>query len=208
MGVELVNPEDLKFKDSEGDVWSLKITLAEARLIDQANYEEVTKVPFSIMEPSRDFFGEVAQNVNFAMFMAYVIVREQFIEKLNLKVDDSKAGQDGFITEDKAQTLFVKRLDGDAIHSARGALLRALADFIPSQRTALLRAQDSMEKATARLNMEMASLAGQIDQVVAQRLDQGAQELRSHVENFSREAGVTSTPPSASSDGLQARLGI
>ena len=120
--------EELTFRDIDDNIWDLKINLKIARFVDASDFTNYSSMEFSMVSVSREFFEEILRNPNFMVAVIWAIVQPQV--KDNLGIDPKEEYEE-------AELAFAEKFDGDTLDNARRALLSALADFYPGQRTVL-----------------------------------------------------------------------
>jgi hypothetical protein len=155
------------FTDKYGVEWDLSLDLASAKRIDNTDFSEVTEIKFAFLNPEREFFAELFQNVSFAAAMAFVIVQDQ-LDKLLPRVQEDI---DGEPNREVLELYFIKGLSGQALRDLHRTLLRAVGDFFPGQQTVLSIFQTKLEKIETRLQAEMEALAPEMDRKLDEEME-------------------------------------
>ena len=96
--------------------------------------------------------------------------------------------------QDLLQLEYMRGFDGDTLDRAKNAMLCALSDFYPSQRSVLLMFLTKMEKAKEMVRIEMETMGATIDQHLQSQITGEFQAARRILEEQeSEDAGTTST---------------
>jgi len=197
---------EFTFKDAKQGEWDLKLNLGLAKRIDASDFSQLSKLQFSFIAPTPEFFGEIYSNVSFAMALVWAIVQDQVEKVMAVSIHPAppivpRLDVTNYVSPDEAETLFLERLDGDAIRNGKEALLKAMADFFPDHRTVLLSLGQKFQKMQARLNLEMMHMDNKIDELIEEQMDEAVTEFRKRASNLGMQLGDQSTLPSAPSAG-------
>jgi hypothetical protein len=104
------------FRDADGRAWNLDVTIPVLRRVRDALGVEL----LDLADPKSDLFRKVARDPVLLCDMLFVLCQ--------------KAAE----AESVADEQFGRALRGDALEAATDALMRAIADFFPSGRKAIL----------------------------------------------------------------------
>jgi len=185
------------FRDTEGKVWDLKITLGKAKKIEASDYSLVSSIKFCFIQPDRGFFAEVYSNIQFAMALAWTLVQDQVEANYGVTPQEMQS-EEAFSS---AELQFINSLDGPVLQKAKEKLLESLADFFPDQRTVLLTLENKVKKARKLVETEIKSVEPYLDQMIEKEIKEGAklalEEMR----------GTQSSKPPQSSDVPLAKSG-
>lgn len=171
------------FTDAKGRTWDLSLTLYLCKRVDASDFSAITSKQFSILEPTRELFMEVLQSTPLLFAIAFAIVQDQVANVLGIPdYDPDDPSEEQAARYAKAETEFLKGLDGATIESGRKALWRSLADFFPQHRTVLLSLMDRYLNAHAKLGERMAEMGDELDQLLENQmgmeLDKMKEQLR------------------------------
>lgn len=118
-------PKPRTFTDTEGRVWTVRVTYGDAKRVKQLLDLDILSLPDEGVEVIAKFLGNVLQFID----VVYVLVKPQADA---LGVSDEQFGQS---------------MSGDSLRAAREAFYGALADFSPAQlREVLLGIQEQGAK--------------------------------------------------------------
>lgn len=179
------------FTDKLGVEWDLSLDLASAEAIDSADFKAVTDVEFVFLTPDRDFFAELFANKRLAAAIAYVVIKQTQLNKLQKDIEAASATSD-----EEYQVLFVRRLNGPALRDMHRAVLEAVADFFPEMQTVLSNLLKKMDKVNLRLEKELTEMDQDLEAHLDQELDKALAEAKSSLPKLREKLrGETSTAP-------------
>jgi hypothetical protein len=182
---------EFTFKDKHGTEWDLALTLGAAKLIDAVQYDNVTNVQFSFLNPDRDFFQEIFHNKGLIGAIAFQIISYSQLDKL----DDGR-----FVgtTREEQELAFLSRLDGKSIRTMHLALLNAMADFFPEMETVLRNLIQKMDKVNNRLQKELSQMAEMTEAQFDQEIETAIAKTKKEIaKNLADLRGDSSSPVSA-----------
>lgn len=184
-------PSETIYTDTSNNAWDLKLTLADARRIDQSDFSTngYYTEKFSFMIPDKSFFSNLIANTNFMFALIWVIIQPQVKAKYKngiFKVPGYplEANQTPELIEtlfntqeflDRAELEFVSAIDGQVIELAKSALWRSLQDFFPQQKTVLsilLRQQKlTWEKVESKEQLLETTISEAMDKGIDQEIE-------------------------------------
>lgn len=183
------------FKDKKGREWDLALDLRIARIVDKSDFTEYWDRKFSILTLDPDLIKKLLTDGPFLFAIIWAMVQEQLPATFP---PESEA----------AEAEFVSGVNGPTIEAARTAMIEALGDFFPEQRTALFILRDQVkilgEKASQRLQEAVPLLNEMLDEEMDQRVATLREEFR---KTLAQRNGETSTPSPAISDSAQETSG-
>lgn len=161
------------FQDAQGASWDVSLNLLAARRVDTSDFSELTDHKFSIMSPTRDMFASVMSDTPLVFAVIWAIVQPQVKDNLGI---DPKEDPEG------AETEFLSRIDGPTVKSGRDAFWKALADFYPDHRTALLTLQDRIDHANAKIGERIRLMGGDLDEILDKQITKEMDGMKKHLE--------------------------
>lgn len=165
------------FTDLKGREWDLTITLAAAERIDNCDYSDLTKKPFSILSPSDDFFTDCITNTPLIFAMIWNII--------------NKNPNEPIITQEE----FKDSLNGTLIYEAKERFWEALVDFFPEMRITLSELVNGYKLAQRELDKRVSMIAKeQLTPYVSRAIEREEKKLRGKIKEAEHEAiGAEST---------------
>lgn len=149
-----------QFKDKNGKIWDLKLTLGKTLTVDRSDFKIYTDQTVYLTR----FNGDVIQLVltdNALMFAVIgVIVFDQCQENFGEKLDD-----------ESFQKKFADSIDGGCIEPAREAFVEALSDFFPAVKTGLSSFLKRIREFQKKVSDRLPSLDPKIDQVMDETIN-------------------------------------
>lgn len=179
--------KEFEFVDRQGRIWDLTMTMGAAHLIDHSDYSALSPKKISILNPDKETFSRLMEDSNLLWAVIWTIVQPQ-VERI-LGIDPKK-------DYDKAEQEFLLALDGPAIQRGKTAFWRAVADFFPDQKTALLALLQGQEAAQKELNEEIATMMPDIQQMMSEETKAEIKRLKKQL----AELGGRSTESRESAD--------
>ncbi len=187
------------YTDLRRHTWDVRLTVAGIQRIDSGDYSLIWNEAFSLLDPSKEVYSRLLTDKRLVIAMIYELVKPQihnntYYQTYRQQVVESLPDPSPDAVEDAIQFEWADGVDGSVLNAAVDAFWQALADFFPDQRTTILKFRDTQQKATSRVQEEMAHLidaAGpMIDEELTSKREQITAELR---------ASLRGTPTTASS---------
>ena len=180
-------PTDPPFimEDRLGRTWDLTLTMEGAKLIDRADYSEITDLEFSILEPTKQVFLRVLTDGPLVLAMIWAMVQEQAEEKCLSPKDEAGNFREDEEAQEKAQLAFLRGFDGPHIRKDKTVFWRAVCDFFPDHKTGLLVLEGKLERSQQKLAEQIQGLEPEIDQMldslIGPEIQKGMDGLRAEV---------------------------
>lgn len=192
------------FTDKKGRTWDVALDLRKARQIDKADLSAISEdYKFSILKPDRVLYGKLITDAPFLFAIIWAMVQDQAEAKytvhLSAQTDYDSRGSlskyadrdsgfsftppaDSFPTSPKEQEAaeleFVSGVNGPTIEAARNAIIEALADFFPEQRTVLSTLMRQSKKLSEKVGKKMEESEPLMDSLLDEELDLGIKQLQ------------------------------
>ena len=174
--------ETTTFKDAKGREWDTKLTLGTARQIDRSDFTALGLPPdFTILKPSREFFTTMLTDPQIMFALVWAVVHPQAKNHKDFPSVETDY--------DNAEMEFVSAIDGDALERGRAAFWRAISDFFPKQKTALLTLMRKYTEAEGKIATGIANM----DQKIGAVLDKEIAEQLANLEAKLDEATLGGT---------------
>lgn len=195
------------FTDKKGRTWDVSLDLLIARRIDKSDFSNYHK-KFSILAPERDLLGKLLSDAPFLFAIIWVIVQDQaeakYQEYKRSKAADCTPDADSFPISPReptpegsetspAELEFVSGINGPTIEAARNAIIEALGDFFPDQRTVLSALANQMKAMSKTVGDKLEKALPTLNTVLEEEMDSKIQDLQQEFRNKIRESSSGET---------------
>lgn len=202
------------FKDKKGRVWDLSLDLYKAEIVDKSDFKRYWDREFSILVLDEGLVRQLLTNAPFLFAIIWAIVQDQAEAKFKYGQEwsarhpispDTPPAADCFPLSPReqaeaAQVEFVSGVNGPTIEAARNAIMEALGDFFPEQRTVLLALAEQMKRMQVKAGQKLTETMPLLDKLLDKEFDDKVEKLKREL--LGEKPGETSSlsPPTVESD--------
>lgn len=160
-----------KFKDKTGKEWDLSMTLQDAWMIEEYDFQQkVEKI--QLIPPQDDLFTARLTDSKTLFGMAWIILQNQIRDHNQIETDQSLKIKD--------ELDLAKRLDGRSINSLRSAMWESLINFFPDHAISLRALTERFSRVVEKQNT---ALSGAVQKHLSdERIDQLVKEAEAEVD--------------------------
>jgi hypothetical protein len=175
-----------QFKDRNGKIWDLKLTLGKALRVDRADFSALTKTPILLSRFNHDHIVEILTDTALMFAVIGVIVRDQAKENLGLENP----------SDEIFDAAFTDSIDGDCIEPTRAAFVVELGNFFPQARTALSTFLQKINEYQKKIAEKMTTLLPMMDRKIEQQINQEYQKIVGELQADSQNGTSSHSQPS------------